>query len=54
MKVCLLIVKEKDSERLITIGVYSTAEIARKHSDKWLELYSDVTAEVRPQVVGEK
>ena len=54
MKVYLLIVKEEKTEELITVQVFSTAEIARKHSNEWLRIYNDVTAEVRPQVVGEE
>ena len=54
MAVYLLIVKSEDSEKLITVQVFSTAEVARKHSDEWLKLYNDVTAEVRPQMVCEE
>ena len=54
MKVYLLIVKKEGTENIVAVNVYSTAEIARKHSDSWLEIYNDITAEVRPQVVGEE
>ena len=54
LKVWLLIVKSKDSERLTTVQVFNKAETARKHSDEWLALYNDITAEVRPQIVCEE
>ena len=54
MKVYLLIVKSTDSGKLVAAHVFSTAEIARKHSDAWLKVYADVTAEVSPQVIQEE
>ena len=54
LQVWLLIVKKENSNDLIAAQVFSSSEIARKHSDKWLEIYHDVTAEVRPQIVCKK
>ena len=54
MEVYLLIVKSEKSGRLVAVNVFNTAELARKHSDEWLEIYNDITTEIRPQTVGEE